>query len=86
MTKHSLRLSALIAPAGLLPGPVVKALYEQLESSAVLQHTGPGKLLVQANLYSEIHLLLEQGYISQQQATEFCRDNQLDIQACIAGV
>ena len=86
MTKHSLRLSALIAQAWLLPGPVVKALYEQSESSAVLQHTGPGKLLVQANLYSEIHLLLEQGYISQQQATEFCRDNQLDIQACIAGV
>jgi len=86
MTKHSLRLSALIAQAWLLPGAVVKALYEQSESSAMLQHTGPGKLLLQANLYSEIHLLLEQGYISQQQATEFCRDNQLDIQACIAGV
>ncbi|SQD79448.1 conserved protein of unknown function [Moritella yayanosii] len=55
MTKHSLRLSALIAQTWLLPGPVVKALYEQSESSAVLQYTGPGKLFLQANLYSEIH-------------------------------
>ena len=86
MTKHSLRLSALIAQSWLLPGPVVKALYEQSQSSPVLQHTGPGKLLVQANLYSEIHLLLAQGYISQQQATEFCREHQLDINVCMAGV
>jgi len=86
MTKHSLRLSALIAQSWLLPGPVVKALYEQSESSAVLCHTGPGKLLQDANLYSEIHLLLKQGYVSQQQAGEFCLEHQLDINACIAGV
>ncbi|GIC78900.1 HDOD domain-containing protein [Moritella sp. F3] len=86
MTKHSLRLSALIAQAWLLPGSVVKALHEQSESPTVLQHTGPGKLLLQANLYSEIHLLLEQGSISQEQASTFCSEHQLDIQTCIAGV
>ena len=86
MTKHSLRLSALIAQSWLLPGPVVKALYEQVEPSAVIEHTGPGKLLEEANLYSEIHLLLAQGYISQQQACEFCLEHQLDIQVCITGV
>ena len=86
MTKHSLRLSALIAQAWLLPGPVVKALQEQSESSTVLQYTRPGKLLLQANLYSEIHLLLEQGCISQEQASVFCREHQLDIQVCLAGI
>jgi len=86
MTKHSLRLSALIAQSWLLPGPVVKALYEQSETSTVLCHTGPGKLLQDANLYSEIHLLLKQGYVSQQQAGEFCLEQQLDINACITGV
>jgi len=86
MTKHSLRLSALIAQSWLLPGPVVKALYEQSEISSVLCHTGPGKLLQDANLYSEIHLLLKQGYVSQQQVGEFCLEHQLDINACIAGV
>lgn len=86
MTKHSLRLSALIAQSWQLPGPVVKALYEQVEISSVLEHTGSGKLLEEANLYSEIHLLLEQGYISQQQASEFCQEHQLDIKTCITGV
>ncbi|WP_067045321.1 HDOD domain-containing protein [Moritella sp. JT01] len=86
MTKHSLRLSALIAQSWLLPGPVVKALYEQVESSSVIDHTGPGELLREANLYSEIHLLLAQGYISQQQASEFCLDHQLDIKVCITGI
>ena len=86
MTKHSLRLSALIAQSWLLPGAVVKALYEQSETASVLQLTGQGKLLVEANLYSDIHLLLAQGYISQQQATAFCCDHELDIKACIAGV
>lgn len=86
MTKHSLRLSALIAQSWSLPGTVVKALQEQSETAGLLQQTGPGKLLLQANLYSEIHLLLEQGYISQQQATQFCNDNELNIQMCIAGV
>lgn len=86
MTKHSLRLSALIAQSWQLPGPVVKALYEQVESSSVIEHTGPGKLLEEANLYSEINLLLAQGYISQQQACEFCIEHKLDIKVCIAGV
>ncbi|PKH05589.1 HDOD domain-containing protein [Moritella sp. Urea-trap-13] len=86
MTKHSLRLSALIAQSWLLPGSVVKALYEQSETASMLQQTGQGKLLVEANLYSEIHLLLAQDYISQQQATAFCCEHELDIQACIAGV
>ncbi|MFT7684045.1 MAG: putative nucleotidyltransferase with HDIG domain [Moritella dasanensis] len=86
MTKHSLRLSALIAQSWLLPGVVVKALYEQSETASMLHQTTPGKLLVEANLYSEIHLLLAQGYISQQQAAAFCTDHELDIQACIAGV
>lgn len=86
MTKHSLRLSALIAQSWLLPGAVVKALHEQSEGSAMLEHTVPGKLLLQANLYSEMNLLLEQGYISDLQVAEFCRDHQLDIQVCMAGV
>ncbi|MDX2321372.1 MAG: HDOD domain-containing protein [Moritella sp.] len=86
MTKHSLRLSALIAQSWLLPGPVVKALYEQSETVSTQHLSSPGKLLVEANLYSEIYLLLAQNYISQQQAAEFCRDNQLDINACMAGV
>jgi len=86
MTKHSLRLSALIAKSWQLPGPVVKALYEQVEASSVIEHTGPGKLLEEANLYSEINLLLAQGYISQQQAREFCLEHKLDIKVCIAGV
>ena len=86
MTKHSLRLSALIAQSWLLPGVVVKALYEQSETASMLHQTAPGKLLVEANLYSEIHLLLGQGYISQQQATAFCADHELDIQTCITGV
>lgn len=86
MTKHSLRLSALIAQSWLLPGTIVKALYEQADMTSALQHTRPGKLLEQANLYSEIHLLLQQGYISQQQANQFCVENQLDINVCMAGV
>ncbi|MFT5807083.1 MAG: putative nucleotidyltransferase with HDIG domain [Moritella dasanensis] len=86
MTKHSLRLSALIAQSWLLPGVVVKTLYEQSETAFMQHQTAPGKLLVEANLYSEIHLLLAQGYISQQQAAAFCTDHELDIQACIAGV
>jgi len=86
MTKHSLRLSALIAQSWQLPGPVVKALYEQVETGSVVEHTGPGKLLKVANLYSEIHLLLAQGYISEQQASEFCHEHQLDLQVCITGV
>lgn len=86
MTKHSLRLSALIGQSWLLPDVVVKALYEQSEVASMRYQTGLGKLLAQANLYSEIHLLLALGYISQQQAAVFCVDNELDIQGCIAGV
>jgi len=86
MTKHSLRLSTLIAQSWLLPGSVVKALHEQVNNTATVEHTGPGKVLEDANLYSEIHLLLEKQLISLQQASEFCREHDLDIDACIAGV
>lgn len=86
MTKHSLRLSALIAQSWLLPGAVVKALSEQVDNNAMVQSTGPGRLLEDANLYSEINLLLEKDYISLPQASEFCREHNLDIEACISGV
>ena len=86
MTKHSLRLSALIAQAWLLPGGVVKALQEQGAATAQRDRTLAGQILHEANLYSEIYLLMQQGILEPQQATEFCLQNGLDIDACLKGI
>jgi putative nucleotidyltransferase with HDIG domain len=86
MTKHSVRLSALIAQAWLMPGVVVKALYEQVELASSVTYTEPAQLLYAANLYSEIHVLLQEGCISQEQANLFCSEHGLDIAVCIAGI
>lgn len=86
MTKHSVRLSALIAQAWLMPGVVVKALYEQAEPASSVTYTEPARLLYAANLYSEIHVLLQADCISLDQAHLFCNEHNLDIEVCIAGI
>jgi len=86
MTKHSVRLSALIAQAWTLPGVVVKALFEQAEPASSVTYTEPAQLLYAANLYSEIHVLLQAGSISLEQANLFCCEHDLDIAVCIAGL
>jgi HD-like signal output (HDOD) protein len=86
MTKHSLRLSALIAQAWLLPGSVVKALQEQGVATVQRDRTLAGQILHEANLYSEIYLLLQQGLLTPIQAREFCQQNGLDTDTCIQGI
>lgn len=65
---------------------IVKALYEQAEPVSSVTYTEPAQLLYAANLYSEIHVLLQKGCILQEQANLFCSEHGLDIAVCVAGI
>ncbi len=86
MTKHSVLLSALIARHWRLPGAIVKPLYEQTDSYPQVSLTEQGRLLLEANLYSEISLLLSSGAVNDVQARDFCERNGLEWELCCVGV
>lgn len=86
MTKHSVLLSALIARHWRLPGAIVKPLYEQTDSYSQVSLTEMGRLLLEANLYSEISLLLSSGAVNNVQARDFCERNGLEWELCRVGV